>query len=256
MSIIPITKKIFLSSENSDNGTKKSVFSASITGIISRHNNVLYSTIKLLHCEIPVSFYVINEHNNRITINNINYVFDYGNYNANTFIAYFNNLTGLTLSISTSTGKFKLTSGTSFTIYNIDSTCQKIMGFDSDLVSVANEVVFSFPCNFIGTQNIVINSNNLIVDNYDTKHKNVTTIANIQKNVSYYKTIYYTNMSNTAQHIKNIDLDKIEIELRDDNNKLIDFNNIDSFLTFEVIQYMKFFPNQNLDIEGEKDLKK
>ena len=244
-SIVPITKKIFISSENATNGKMKSMFKADINGIISKHKDVLYSTIRLLHCEIPISFYVINNTNNQMKINNTIYTFPVGNYNANTFIAEFNSLTGMSMTINNSTGILKITDGLEFNLnYDSDVTIGEILGYDSEMTSTNKSLILTYPCNFAATKNIYVKSQNLILDNYNNISGDITTIANIQNNVPMYKTIHYTNYSNNSQVIKNNILDSLELELRNEKNKLIDFNNMNSYLTFEIIEYIRVYPEK------------
>ena len=40
----------------------------------------------MVNAEFPISWYLINESNNKIIINNISYLFPVGNYNVNTFM--------------------------------------------------------------------------------------------------------------------------------------------------------------------------
>ena len=258
-SVIPITKKIFMSSENSNNGSMKSVFKADINGIIANHKDVIYATIRLLHCEIPVSFYVINDTNNKMKINNILYTFPNGNYNANTFITEFENLTGMSMSINNSTGVFKISDSLEFVLnYDSEVTIGEIMGYDREMTSTNKSLTLSYPCNFSGTKNIYVKSQNLILDNYNNTTGDITTIANIQKNVPMYKTIHYTNHSNSAQVIKNNNLNSLQIELRDEKNKILNFNNMNSYFTFEIIEYIRIYPEKfkfNFD-DKKKDDKK
>ena len=68
------------------NGTNNSKINFEIPRFITKQPNILYHSLKLLHAEIPYSFYIINETNNKfnITINSITYfyIIPVGNYNA------------------------------------------------------------------------------------------------------------------------------------------------------------------------------
>ena len=84
------------------NGTNNSKINFEIPRFITKQPNILYHSLKLLHAEIPYSFYIINETNNVINfvIDAINhfYVVPVGNYNgltlATTLNALFNGMPG------------------------------------------------------------------------------------------------------------------------------------------------------------------
>jgi hypothetical protein len=79
------------------NSTLNSKINFEIPRFITKQSNILYHSIKLLHAEIPYSFYIINETNNKlnVNINSINnfYVIPVGNYNAFTLKEVLNALT-------------------------------------------------------------------------------------------------------------------------------------------------------------------
>ena len=68
------------------NSTMNSKINFEIPRFITKQPNVLYHSLKLLHPEIPYSFYIINETNNKINlvIDAFNHFFavPVGNYNA------------------------------------------------------------------------------------------------------------------------------------------------------------------------------
>jgi hypothetical protein len=62
----------------------------SVPNFITSDDNTTNIYFSILRCEIPASFYLVNEHNNTLAIQNdfgiITYNLTYGNYNINTFI--------------------------------------------------------------------------------------------------------------------------------------------------------------------------
>ena len=56
------------------NSTLNSKINFEIPRFITKQSNILYHSIKLLHAEVPYSFYIINETNNKfnVKINSIN----------------------------------------------------------------------------------------------------------------------------------------------------------------------------------------
>ena len=242
MDIIPITKNIYLTSQNATNGSLMSSFHCNITDILN-NEHVQYSTIRVTTAEVPVSFYIINEYNNKLSIDNVIYEFPFGNYNANTFIDYFVGLLPtFTLSINRSTGKFVMGSTSNFTVNYIGSTMCDIIGFTTDLTSSGNSLIFTNPCNFSGNKNVTIHTN-LHLNSIETSKNLGTIIGKIPNNVSPYETIFYSNKSQSSQLIRDLTLTDMKIELRGDNNQLLNFNGQASSIEIEVTQYIKFFTN-------------
>ena len=96
MNIVQLTdsKQFYLSSTSKlgvkMNSTMNSKVNFEIPRFITKQPNILYHSLKLLHCEIPYSFYIINETNNKINlvIDSINHFFTVpvGNYEAFIYI--------------------------------------------------------------------------------------------------------------------------------------------------------------------------
>ena len=103
------------------NSTLNSKINFQIPRFITKQSNILYHSIKLLHAEIPYSFYIINETNNKfnVNINSINslYVIPVGNYNAFTLKDVLNAFnSSLIFSLNNSTGKYSIESTSTFSI--------------------------------------------------------------------------------------------------------------------------------------------
>ena len=119
----------------------------------------VYCSVLSFTC--PNSIYIINEYNNKLCMNvngNINtYLFQYGNYNAQTFMNEFTKITGLMISFNSITNTFTLNYNAPFTILNT-STIYEIMGFakNTNYSSINNSLSLPFTCNFNGLMNINI----------------------------------------------------------------------------------------------------
>ena len=76
LSIINESKQLYLSSVGNElnttlqNGSYKSHIKYAIPYFITSNENTLYQTIKVLNAIIPYSFYIINEYNCNLNINN------------------------------------------------------------------------------------------------------------------------------------------------------------------------------------------
>ena len=217
-----------------------------IINLIKNQSYILYNKIKISHCEIPFSFYIINEYNNKLVLSTGIIYIPYGNYNANSFISTLSLLLpiNMTITLNSSNGKFTLKYNTSFTILQT-SNIYKIMGFkiNTSYISTENEIILPFPANFLGTNNIYIKCPNLILDNYNTITKDYITLLSIPVNVPPFGIIQYLNSSNISNLVKNIQLDNLEIKITDDDNNLIDFNNLEWNITIEIESVIQLTQN-------------
>jgi hypothetical protein len=219
------------------NTTFNSNLTFKIPKLIDKQNYILYNTIKVSHCEIPFSFYIINEYNNLLVLSTGNISIPYGNYNANSFMTAINLLlpTNMVLTLNTSNGKFIITYNASFSI-QATSNIYKIMGFSKGVVysSSSNIINLPFPCNFSGTNNIHIKCTNLSLKNYNTSTKDYATLLNVPVNIEPFGIIQFVNQTDEKNLIKDFQLDNLEIQLTDDDNNLIDFNNQEWNITIEI----------------------
>lgn len=215
-----------------------------IPNLFKNDNNILYASVKCLHAEIPYSFYVVNEYNSLLSLSTGDINIPYGNYNANSFMKYLATQlpVGMTLTFNTTNGKFTLTYNTSFSI-NATSTCNILMGFEKNTIynSSLNKIEMPYLASFLGTKNVYMKIPSLILDNYNTFTKDRATLANIPVNVSPFGIIMYENGSGSSTIIKSIQIpDSLILQLTDDENNLIDFNNTEFSITLQIDFYSEF----------------
>ena len=122
MEYITDSKQINLSSYSATtkNGSLNSSLYFNLNNILKKEQDILYNLVSVVHCEIPVSFYIINNTNNLFSysveilsvLQTFNITLTNGNYNASTFKTMFLSKLGggWSLSLSNSTGQFTLTS--------------------------------------------------------------------------------------------------------------------------------------------------
>jgi len=216
-----------------NNLTFNSDLEFSIPNLIKNQSYILYNRIKVSHCEIPFSFYIINEYNNKLVLSTGIIYIPYGNYNANSFMSTLSLLLpiNMTIDLNSSNGKFTLNYNSPFTILQT-SNIYKIMGFKINTSS--NSINLPFPANFLGSNNVYIKCPNLILDNYNTITKDYTTLLSIPINVPPFGIIQYLNSSNISNLVKNIQMNNLEVLITDDDNNLIDFNNLEWNITIEI----------------------
>lgn len=278
MNLITETKQFYLSPigdnviQNNDNF--KSHLSYIIPNFISYDKNTLYHSIKISHAEIPYSFYIINDYNNSLIINNISLYVKVGNYNAISLLEHINLLLNETfdfniiLSFDDYSGRYLLTSDQSF-IVGI-SSISKIVGLDNNIYYglfdySSSKYILNFPflVNTLGSKNIYLKSN-LLTNNLSLYNQDSTILKSIAINCPPYGIIMYNN-ENSETMIKNRELNYLEIQLLDDDYNLINFNNINWSICLElkitkqlIINSFSFddFFNNNLLTNEKKDIEK
>lgn len=248
MNVITDARQINLNSNNADdysNGALKSNLKFDISYLIRKDKSILYNTIRLLHAEIPYSFYIINEYNNTLNTSLGNVTMPYGNYNANSFMRMIEPLlhTNMSISFNTSNGKFTFTHNQPFTIYDT-STSKILLGFNSTLNSINNKIEMVYSANFLGTKNLYIKTPNIILENYNTSTKDYITLFCIPVNVPPFGIIMYDNVTGSKNYIKNTNsVNYLQLIITDDYNNEIDFNNTDWTITIEVESTIQVIQN-------------
>ena len=167
------TKQFYLCSTSQmgtkQNGTYNSKINYEIPRFITKNKNILYHSIRVIHAEIPYSFYIINENNNKLNIlqhdlTNINLVIPEGNYNAYNLLTTINNLLVVynhqyVFSLDNINGKYTLTANKTYTILS-SSTILKLIGGNLNTsytsTEIDNKFYFTFPyaVNLLGSKNI------------------------------------------------------------------------------------------------------
>jgi hypothetical protein len=249
MNVIQLTdsKQFYLNSTSKlgikMNSTLNSKIYFEIPRFITKQPNILYHSIKVLHAEIPYSFYIINETNNKINlvIDLINHFFTVpvGNYNAFTLLDILNTIDNkITFTLNNSTGKYSISSNFTFSVLST-STILKIIGGELNKtyngLAVNNKYILNFPfaVNLLGTKNLYIKCN-LILENLQTKNSDNSTLKSIPVNVPPFGLILYNNNENIESLVKNSQIDNLNIEIVDDDDNLINMNNQDWSITIEL----------------------
>ena len=225
------------------NSTLNSKINFEIPRFITKQSNILYHSIKLLHAEIPYSFYIINETNNviNLVIDAINHFFTVpvGNYNAFTLLTVLNTIDNkITFTLNNSTGKYHIDSNFTFSVLS-SSTLLKIIGgisnttYNAILINTKYVLNFPFAVNLLGTKNIYIKCN-LILENLQTKTNDSQTLKSIPVNVPPFGLILYNNNENIETLVKNSQIDNLNIEIVDDDDNLINMNNQDWTICIEL----------------------
>jgi len=271
------SKIITINSSNAErlNGTN-------LSNIVFNFNDVVKSTtettntISLQSVEMPFSIYNVDYNRNKIAIRitladgsttDYTLTLTEGNYNANTFR---NEVKGKFLSatatyninmeISTTTGVFNLTPTTNDltnVIFLLDgTTCNKIIGLSQDTTfpfNLTNPTSFNFPANFLGVKKLSLYSDAFAGNNIDSQSLGENTLINtISVNAPAWGLITYQNASLNESILRNNFINRIDLQIRDEEGYLVDFNNTDYEMTFILRTYTEY--KERLKVGNFSDL--
>jgi hypothetical protein len=196
----------------------------------------------VLNAQFPVSFYIIDDTNNILNYTDgtatYTLTLTIGNYNGNQLATALNaffidNGTSITASLNSQTGilNFLISSGVSYTFLDT-STIKKILGFETD-ISSTTLITMPYQLNLLGKKKIFIDSNNFKNSAFTSKSlSSVQTIATIPVDQPPYSMINYTSVSDLEKNILfNRTLDVLDIQIVDEENKYVNFQNIDWSIT-------------------------
>ena len=205
---------------------------------------VEYITISVPSCVLVNSNYIINQYNNTLTIDSTTYTFPYGNYVAKSFIDLFPTVVpGFTLSINTITSRFTITksAGGSFTILG-SSPISYVMGF-SETITATGSYTFNRVCNFLpnATYQLCVANGNIynglvLAVNGQISYSNI--LCSIPNDTKLNTQIVYQNNANEFR-LNTLSCDFLNIQIRDNNGNLVDFNGIATFFSLQINVYRR-----------------
>lgn len=245
--MIKTKTRIFnISSANATNGSFKSQVNISLPDLTFHHDNIQNAYLSVNHCEVVNSFYVVNYTNNKIVIDSITYTIPVGNYNVNTFMAQLLLLipVGFAITYSSITTKITFTNATvDFTINgsSSQSTINKVIGLGTtDITSTARTLTLPYVVNFLPLPRINFKSNFLKFNNYNSVDNTSDTFLSLQNSAQQNSVIYYNNQTNSKYLIDDKNITSFVITVTDDLNDLINFNNVDWTMSFQIdIEYLE-----------------
>ena len=250
-----------------NNSTYNSDVVFKFNGLISKKKHIKKINYQILDACFPVSFYNVDYTNNilKYSINSINYTItaDVGNYNFNSlstnliskflinghiFSIVINKQNGI-ITFSTTTTNFILLISSMFSILGL---------YNSNHSSSSFSLKADYPLNLLGITKIKILSNNLLSDNLDSNN-NTNLIGCVLVDEPSFGIITYENKSQSKLSLKNDIINEIDIQLTDQNDYLINWNNIDWNLTLLLEFIIDEKDNNNIDefksiIENQKEI--
>jgi hypothetical protein len=260
------------------NGTYLSNIKFNFSGLLQDDIYLVRTYITVLNAQFPVSFYIIDETDNILyyTDNSVSKTLELtsANYNGNQMVTALNtgftaNSSPITCFLAPQTGilYFSITGGTNITFLST-STVKNILGFNDD-ISSSSLLKLPYQLNLLGKKKLFINSNSLKNSAFTSKSfSSVQTIATIPVDQPPYGLINYASISDLEKNILfNRSLDTIDIQIVDEDNKYINFQNINWSITLcltiekndpEKINYSLYnlpLPIENKNIlENNKEL--
>jgi hypothetical protein len=234
------------------NGTYKSNLLFNFKNLLSDEQHMLKSEVIVLNAQIPVSFYVVNEYNNVLTISGpgvltTSITCDTGNYNANTLITELKSqftTAGILFSnikINKNSGKLVFTALTA-TNYSFSGSMLDVIGSISSTVSTSNIYRCIHPLNLLGVQKLSIKSERLAVQSVSSiDYSFSNTLVTIPVDVSPFSMISYNSQSDANKNLLNVRIiNEIDIQIFDENNNLVNFNNLDWNITLVITTEIKY----------------
>jgi hypothetical protein len=222
-----------ISSSNAVNGSFKSVVNVSLPDLAFHHEHINNVYLMVDHCEVPNSFYIVNYTNDILVIDNISYSIPVGNYNAYSLITVLQAVlpNGFLITYNTINNKYTFSYTSSFTINATLSTINKVIGLGADDIT---GTLFELPylVNFLPIPRLSFHSTFLNTNNYSSSDGSADVFLCLQNNVGQLSTINYTNQTQTEYLVQERSISAFTITVTDDFGRLINFNNIDWFMSF------------------------
>ena len=250
------TRIVSLNSKDADknNGALLSNVNFRFPEILREEADILFTTVSLYSAEIPCSFYNININNNvlQYTVESVQYslTIPEGNYNSTTFSAAFKtqfeaetHAKTITLAIDRLTGllTFSISAFTLAFLYT-NSSMYEVLGFDDETnYSFSDSLTAPHMANLLGVKKIKILSNALAHGGIDSASMSGSSLLHtLSVDKAAFQLLTYQNPSSHFAKLKRKTISEIDIQLRDENNDLLDMNNIYWDLSILLNIYRKF----------------
>ena len=217
--------------------------------VLKDDDDILYSHVDIVNAQIPVSFYLINYTNNTLSykINNgaiQTMTLERGNYNITTLISaikqgFLNAGYAFTITFNKITGKLLFVSpiGTTFIILSSGSGgINEIIGFDSvtSYSSTGNILLGEHPASLIGIKKLKVSSSALHTSSLSSGGGG-DLLGIIPVNAPPNGLILYENNSTKKGGLlRNKEISNIDISITDENNRYVNFNNVEYSITLAI----------------------
>ena len=261
MDIVKEKKLINLNSEDAEsiNGTFKSNLLFNFSNVLTEQKDIVFVEGGIYQASIPASFYATNYTNNTLyyimfdgaTYTTYNIIIPVGNYNFTSYASacasqFLLNGHNIILTINKNNGVLTFTYTGALTLYSFQesgSTSWLINGFSTgsgDFLATTNIIIPPHPLNLIGIKKIKIFSDTFGVSSVDSKqYQTCNLLDTFNVDVPAYSLILHSNSDGTYGRINKKVINQIDIQLKDETNQFINFNNVDFSITMCLIIYRK-----------------
>jgi hypothetical protein len=144
--------------------------------------------------------------------------------------------------ISKITGKLTFQHNKTFNIYTDNNySIGQILGFELNQTYTStgthNPFILNapYPLNLLGIKKLNILSSELSTTNYSSNKGTVSLLGSIPVDQPSFGLVIYENKTNTKYKLNNFEISKIDIQIEDETNNPINFNNINWSLLFGLI---------------------
>ena len=227
-----------------------SQISFDLKNVLKDDDDILYSHVDIINAQIPVSFYLINYTTNVLAYK-INsgviqlMTIERGNYNITSLMSvikqgFLNAGYAFTITFNKVTGKLLFVSpiGTTFTILSSTSggTINEIIGFDSvsSYISTGNSLNAEHPASLIGIKKLKISSSALHTSGLSSGGGGDLLGIIPVNSVATGLILYENNSSKKGGLLRNKEISNIDITVTDENNRFINFNNVEYSITLAI----------------------
>ena len=266
MDIISERRLISLNSEDATqyfNSTFLSNLMFNFSDVLKDERNILYVEGGIYNCQIPCSFYAVNYSNNVLyySLNSIIYsvTVPVGNYNFTNFASqmvskFLANGHVIVITIDKTTGIITFTNSTGTLNYfrETGSTIWRVLGFatgSGNFNATANVITPPYLLNLLGIKKLKISSNALGINSLDSKSSITNTLIDtLGVNTPAYGLLTYDNQQAIYSKLKQKTINQIDIQIKDENNSYVNFNNTDWSITLALIIYRKL-ETTNTDLQ-------
>lgn len=227
-----------------NNGTYNSDVVFKFPGLVKPEQYITGIQFQLLDAQLPVSFYNINYTNNTLNyqLSSVNYTItaDVGNYNFNSLATqlvakFLANGHIFTITINKQNGIITFATPATNFILQVSSMFSVLGLLLSNHISSSFSLTADYPLNLLGITKIKIQSVNLSSYNADSSNSgNSNNIGLIPVDQPSFGLIVFENKSSSKFDLRNNQIDEIDLQITDQNNNLINFNNIDWNLTILI----------------------
>jgi hypothetical protein len=227
-----------------NNGTYNSDVVFKFPGLVKPEQHITSVQFQLVDAQLPVSFYNLNYTNNTLNyqISSVNYTITAtpGNYNFNSLASqliskFLANGHTFTITINKQTGIILLATPATNFILQVSSMFSVLGLLLSNHTSSSFSLTADYPLNLLGITKIKIQSVNLNTYNVDSSNNgNSNNIGLIPVDQPSFGLIVYENKSSSKFLLRDNRVDEIDLQLLDQNNNLINFNNLDWSLTILI----------------------